>query len=286
MWQVDIQIPMNHATTLLDSLESDFLSGSCFENPDDPKIWIVSFLSDAEPDKQAISNQLASLGKTFSFPLPSFSVTPVVQKDWVTESQNYFSPLTVGKFYIHTSWHDTLSIPKHLHPIAIDPSQAFGTGTHETTQGCLIALSHLADNFTPDTVLDMGTGTGILAIAARYLWPDATIIAADNDPKAVTIAQDNCTAFSVRCLEANRFTHPALATYVPYDLILANILAVPLIDMAPEVREIIHARGRIILSGFYDWQASDVLSAYQKQGFFAVDEQVFNQWGITTLRAS
>lgn len=283
MWKIDISVPMDKAAYVLDALEASYLSASCFEDSRNPRYWIVSLYTDQAPDTHALTHTLTPIAAQGSFPLPPFEITPVEEKDWVTESQNYFSPFVVGKFYIHTSWHNPLSIPADTYPMEIDPAQAFGTGTHDTTQGCLLALSKLADSYTPHSILDMGTGTGILAIAARYLWPDATIIAADYDQKAVDIAAKNSERFSIRCVHADSFHHTAITPYAPYDLILANILAIPLIAMAPDIRPVLKPAGKAILSGFYDWQMEEVTTAYKEQGLHVIDTMLRNQWGILTF---
>lgn len=284
MWQIDIEVPMDKAAHFLDALESSALSSSCFESPNEPKIWIVSLFMGEKPNEQFLTNQLKMLADITSIPVPFFSITALPEKDWVTESQRYFTPLIVGKFYIHTSWHTLDEMPAHLYPIEIDPSQAFGTGTHDTTQGCLLALTELAEgNFVPKKILDMGTGTGILAVAARHLWPNATIIAADNDQKAVSIAQTNSRLLSITTVHADSFIHPAIITYAPFDLIIANILAIPLIEMAPKVPIILAPSSIMVLSGFYDWQMEELLATYRAVNLIPIQKQLRNQWGIVTL---
>jgi len=282
LWKIDITVPMDKATHVLDALESSYLSASCFEDTTNPTCWIVTLYTDKMPDAASLHASVNLLAQNEHFTVPDIHIAEVEEKDWVSESQNYFSPFIAGKFYIHTSWHEVV-LPSGSYPIEIDPAQAFGTGTHDTTQGCLIALSELAGGYTPERILDMGTGTGILAIASRHLWPNALIVAADYDQKAVDIAGKNTKDFSVLCIHADNFCHPAITKHAPYDLILANILAIPLIEMAPQIGHILMPGGKLILSGFYDWQISEVTEAYKKQGLYIYNSMLRNQWGIVTF---
>jgi ribosomal protein L11 methyltransferase len=156
---------------------------------------------------------------------------------------------------------------------------AFGTGHHGTTQGCLRALDSLSDGSPPARIADIGCGTAVLAMAAARLWPEAQVIASDNDPVAVEVAEANLAANGltgrVACRVAEGFGHPDLAAAAPFDLIVANILKAPLIALAPDMAAHCAPGGRLILSGLLTEQGDDVASHYSRHGFsLEKDEQI------------
>lgn len=165
---------------------------------------------------------------------------------------------------------------------------AFGTGHHATTLGCLLALDRLAtEGFHAQNVIDVGCGTAVLAMAAAKLWPQP-MLASDIDRVAVDVAQANVAANAlqghVTCLEAMGFEHPDIRARAPYDLIFANILKGPLIQLAPDMRRHAAPGGLAILSGLLNTQASDVLAAYTAQGFATIAHNEIGDWTTLTLR--
>lgn len=190
---------------------------------------------------------------------------PLEMKDWVSEIQSQFPPLSVGRFYIHGS-----HLPPKSHPaisIKMDAGCAFGTGEHGTTAGCLRALELLARTGRPQKILDLGCGTGILAIAAQKLWPEARIVGSDMDAVAVQVAARNArqnTVPQIKCYTAAGFKHPALQQQ--YDLVIANILARPLIFLARDVVHHLKPGGTAILSGLLNTQEKEVQMAYHARG--------------------
>ena len=195
--------------------------------------------------------------------------------DWVTLSQQGLEPIRAGRFFVHTPAHRD-SAPPDLIAFEIDAGRAFGTGQHETTTGCLLALdalkkegAHFAD------IADIGTGTGLLAFAAMRLWPATRAIASDIDPVAIEVTAENAAINQVRLgrgrgrlalAVATGLAHRQLQARAPYDLVIANILAGPLIDLAPEVAASLAPGGRLILAGLLDHQADRVAAAYRRQG--------------------
>ncbi len=190
---------------------------------------------------------------------------PLEMKDWVSEIQSQFPPLSVGRFYIHGSHIEAPSKPKIS--LKIDAGCAFGTGEHGTTSGCLRALEFLARTRRPQQILDLGCGTGILAIAAQKLFPEATIVGSDMDAVAVRVAQkngrDNATP-QTKFYCAAGFKHRALPKQ--YDLIFANILARPLIFLAGDIHRNLKSGGVAILSGLLITQEKEVRMAYHARG--------------------
>jgi len=186
--------------------------------------------------------------------------------DWVAENQRSFKPFAVGPFWIHPS-HARDGIPAGLLPIEIDAGMAFGTGTHATTRGCLELLASLHPQDVSMAV-DVGCGSGILAIALAKLFC-TPILGGDNDEQAVLVARENAERNGVWCefYVSIGLQAPELARHVPYDLIVANILAGPLIELSESFAAAIRPGGRVLLSGLLAEQADMILSTYQRRGF-------------------
>jgi ribosomal protein L11 methyltransferase len=202
-------------------------------------------------------------------------------------SQSGLQPIRAGRFYVHTPTYR--SVPPGTLPFEIDASLAFGTGQHATTSGCLEALDRLdREGARFANVADIGTGTGLLAFAALALWPEARCIATDVDPTAVAVARDNAAINHVKLghgagelllAEADGMDSPLLAARAPFDLIVANILAGPLIELAPDFARALGPGGTIILAGLLDSQADAVGGAYQAQDF-QVRDRGFGEWPV------
>jgi ribosomal protein L11 methyltransferase len=229
---------------------------------------------------------------------PSASgIAPVVEKiedrDWVTLSQQGLEPIRAGRFFVHTPQHRD-SAPGDAIALEIDAGRAFGTGQHETTGGCLIALSRLkAGGTAVANLLDLGTGTGLLAFAAMRLWPAARAAASDNDPVAIEVGEENAAINGVRTgrargqlelVVADGMDHPRLQARAPYDLVIANILAGPLIGLAPSVARAIAPGGRLVLAGLLDHQAAAVARAYRREGLMLTGRVDRGEWPTLVMR--
>lgn len=252
---------------------------------------MIDIYCDAEPDAEMLRNimELSPSAKTAK-------AEPVVEKladdDWVTMSQQDLEPLRAGRFYVHTSDSPPLGDPK-VKNICIDASQAFGTGHHETTLGCLESLDRLKQNGQQySNIIDVGTGTGLLAFAARHLWPIAQIIASDIDPVAIEVSEGNAAVNNIAIGDARRairletsngLDHAAIGRRAPYDLIIANILAGPLIALAPQIAAAATSNTVLILAGLLKAQRSEVLHAYMREGFRLRHSRMENEWPCLTL---
>ena len=188
--------------------------------------------------------------------------------DWIKLSQEGLPPVRAGRFFIYGA-HDEGCVPRGVIPIRIEAGMAFGTGHHETTALCLAALSDLAKRRRFGNVLDLGCGTGLLAIGAAKLWR-LRVIASDIDPVAIEVTRQNAQANDeaplIHAVVADGLTSPALAARAPYDLVLANILAEPLTRLAPDITRALTPGGIAVLSGLLHWQENLVLSFYRTLG--------------------
>lgn len=247
--------------------------------------WRLTGHCVAEPDRVALETRVAIAAASAAIDPPAITIEEIPATDWVADYRARTSPVTIGSFFIYPS-HYRGRVPDGLIGIRLDAGLAFGTGEHESTSGCLAALEGLRDRgFTPARALDMGCGSAILAIAMALLWPDAAIVAVDNDPDSVATAAENVAengcAGAVGVAYSDGYDSSVVRSGAPYDLIAANILARPLIVMAPDVAAALAAGGQIILSGILSEQAGEVLEAYKSVGFAPADRLDLGNW--TTL---
>jgi ribosomal protein L11 methyltransferase len=205
--------------------------------------------------------------------------------DWIKLSQEGLPPVRAGRFFVYGA-HDAGVVPPGVIPIRIEAGMAFGTGHHETTTLCLSVMSDLAKYRTFSRALDLGCGTGLLAIAAVKLWRK-TVRASDIDFVATTVARENAIANEaspmIRTIVADGMDNPALAEGAPYDLIVANILAGPLTRLAPAISAALGARGVLILSGLLTWQENLVLSFYRPHGLVLRKRRRDGPWSALLL---
>ncbi|HEX8482054.1 MAG TPA: 50S ribosomal protein L11 methyltransferase [Allosphingosinicella sp.] len=259
-------------------------------DPSAPDAWRLDAYFAEEPTAEML-DLLASLAPSAAGAAPL--VEKVEDRDWVTLSQQGLEPIRAGRFFVHTPAHRD-SAPADSIALEIDAGRAFGTGQHETTTGCLIALSRMkAGGAAAANLLDLGTGTGLLAFAALRLWPSARAAASDNDPVAIEVSLENAAINGIKVgrargqLElavAEGMEHPRLQARAPYDLVIANILAGPLIELAPSVATAIAPGGRLILAGLLDHQAPAVAAAYRRQGMMLTGRVERGEWPTLVMR--
>ena len=214
----------------------------------------------------------------------------VPDENWVAISQAALPPVVAGRFVVHGS-HDRARVGLRPGAIEIDAGEAFGTAHHATTLGCLEALDrltrHRSGQRTIRRVLDLGCGSGVLAIAAARALPDARVIASDIDAKAVEVARGNLrrnrVARRVALATAAGFAHPVLRG--PFELVLANILAGPLIVLAPALARVLAPAGMAVLSGILAEQSREVEAAYRAAGLSLDQKRILAGWATLVLRA-
>jgi ribosomal protein L11 methyltransferase len=258
-----------------------------FEIEDDSGLWEVGayFL---EPPSEAILEVLA-----LAFGAKPFALSELPEIDWVAHVRRELAPVEAGRFFVYGS-HDADKLPAVLAeggrvPLQIEATVAFGTGHHGTTLGCLRAFDRLAAaGFAPVKVADIGCGTAVLAMAAAAVLPEALVLASDIDKVAVDVARANVAINDldgrIECLEAAGFAHPRLAETAPFDLVFANILKGPLIELAPPMAAHLAPGGKIILSGLLGVQAEAVTAAYVAAGFQPESRDDIGEWSTLVLR--
>jgi ribosomal protein L11 methyltransferase len=209
-------------------------------------------------------------------------------------SQSGLGPIRSGRFFVHTPMHYA-DRPADATCFEIDAGLAFGTGQHATTAGCLEALDRLeteGKRFT--NIADIGTGTGLLAFAALALWPEARAIATDIDQIAIDVTDENARINGVRLghgpgelllAVADGMDHPLISARAPFDLLIANILAGPLIDLAPAFAKSVAPGASVVLAGLLDTQAEAVIAAYEAEGM-KVSERGEGEWCVLMLDAA
>jgi ribosomal protein L11 methyltransferase len=251
-----------------------------FEVEDGQGIWEVGgYFLEAPSD---ISLALLSV----AYGANSFVVSEVPDQDWVAKVQRELPPVEAGRFFVYGS-HDLEHLPAGRIGLLIEAAMAFGTGHHGTTLGCLRAFDRLLDQGRSfENVLDLGCGTAVLAMAAARMSLNS-VIASDIDPVAVEVAVVNVLANDlegrVNCVESIGFDAPALAHAAPFDLIFANILKGPLIDLAPAMAVHLAPGGIAILSGLLVEQADDIVAVYNAQGVDLVKREDLGEWTALTL---
>lgn len=211
-----------------------------------------------------------------------WAVSLVPDVDWVAKVRRDLPPVVAGRFVVHGA-HSLPDLPPGL-PILVEAAMAFGTGHHATTLLCLRALDRLeAEGLRPHRVLDLGSGTAVLAMAAALAWPGAQVTASDNDPVAFDTACANVAAngLGVACVLAEGMADPALLG--PWDLVVANILKGPLVELAPAVAAALAPEGRLILSGLLAEQAEDVEAAYAAFGINPRGREAIGDWAALEL---
>ncbi|WP_336294292.1 50S ribosomal protein L11 methyltransferase [Bartonella sp. CB169] len=234
-------------------------------------------------DKENQENAAERFAYIFSIAPDKINCEILPNIDWVKQSLEGLTPVHAGPFFLHGS-HNRNDIPPNVLPIEIEANQAFGTGHHGTTAGCLEMISKVMQNENSQNVLDLGTGTGVLAIGIAMLKP-VSILASDIDPIAIQVAQHNIALNGVKeyitAVTATGFSHDQIASRAPFDLIIANILANPLIELAQEMVQALSKGGSLILSGILEEQHTHVVETYIKQGLKHIE--TYHRQGWVTI---
>ena len=257
-------------------------------DPARPDDWRIQAYFEAQPTTQ----ELILLRRLAAGAEPRIEC--LAETDWVTMSQAGLEPIRAGRFFVHTPTHRH-AIPEGATAFEIDAGLAFGTGQHNTTAGCLAALDGLErDGKRFRNIADIGTGTGLLAFAAVALWPEAKAIATDIDPISIDVGRENAAINEVSIghgtgellfAVADGMDHALLTARAPFDLLIANILAGPLIELAPALAASVTPDATLILAGLLDTQADAVIATYEAVGM-QVTRRGAGEWCVLVLTAS
>ncbi|MDG5751077.1 50S ribosomal protein L11 methyltransferase [Qipengyuania sp. XHP0211] len=294
-WKIYAECSKDQATAALVAYEEDL---------DWPADWVVTGMEVADhlPDdwtfevyldrkpKPADIKRVAAL---FEGKAPALIVEKLPDTDWVVESQKGVDPIRAGRFHVRTPEH---AADPELVDFVIPASQAFGTGQHQTTAGCLAMLDLMKRaGMAARNVADIGTGTGLLAFAALHLWPNAKATASDIDAVCAGVVADNCELNGIpqgagpgalTMVIADGMADPLLEARGPYDLFIANILAGPLVELAPEFAAAMAPGANLLLAGLLETQEAQVRRAYRALGFRLARRLVNGDWSILWLRKS
>jgi len=267
------------ASILAETFDSMGAAASAFESSGG---WAVEAHFAFEPDREKVADLVrATAGEAAARAIRFEILQP---KDWIAASLAGLAPVAVGRFVVHGA-HDRVKVASNQIGIEIEAALAFGTGHHGTTQGCLVALDRIAKIKRPRRILDIGTGSGVLAIAAARAW-HRVVVASDIDPLSVTIARANVGANRVgsyvRVIQAAGVNAPAIRGQ-RYDLVVANILLPVLQRLALPVRLLAAKRATIVLSGLLPEQANEVLAVWRAQGFALSRRDIIEGWVTLTL---
>lgn len=304
MWRATTAVPAAHAAGFVRALEAGAVSIGLFDADEavarraiglEPGSWasdlwlaetcLIEALYDAKPDAGALGAALALVAASAGTDVPPLALERMEERDWVAATNATAEPITAGRYVVLPGREGAAPVGRTV--IRMVATTAFGTGHHETTQGCLLALDRLARRPAPRRVLDLGTGTGVLAIAAARTWP-ARVLATDIDVRAVRAARLNILANGlgprIRTVAAPGWRHRLIHEGGPWDLVLANILARPLAAMAPDLARGLAPGGHAVLSGLLAWQEPFVLARQRRAGLRLVGRIRRGEWTTLLVR--
>ncbi|MGI9521294.1 MAG: 50S ribosomal protein L11 methyltransferase [Hyphomicrobiaceae bacterium] len=256
---------------------------------EEDKLWRVEAYYAHQPDAVRFQEELSQLTETM---IPPVDVMTVPNENWVALSQAALPPVRAGRFTVYGS-HDKGNVAAGRNSILIDAGEAFGTAHHATTSGCLRAIDRFAQHGKHCKILDLGTGSGILAIALARALPKCHIAATDVDICAVEVAIANAAANKVgpqstgqrlQIFVASGLDHPNLYALKPFDLVVANILAGPLIALAKSIAMAVRNSGILVLSGILVEQAAEVSAHYIAHGFVMLRHERDEGWSTLVMR--
>jgi ribosomal protein L11 methyltransferase len=294
-WKLSVLAPKGVIQTALaahealDDWDPDIVLTGSEVAEDRPQEWRL----DAYLPRRPRAADRAAIGGLFAGPAPELRSEKLPETDWVVETQKNIEPIRAGRFFVRTPDHESARGEREIE-LVIPAAQAFGTGQHATTAGCLTMLDTMKQRgVSVRNLVDVGTGTGVLAFASLALWPGAFAAAGDIDRVCDEAVAENARLNAVALgkgrgalamVVAEGLDHPLLRARAPYDLVIANILAGPLISLAMDFSEAIQPRGHLLLAGLLTTQEAAVRAAYRIAGFRLAGRLVIGDWSILWLR--
>lgn len=289
LWKVDIDFGQDLSGETAAAI-SDALEEACGESclsvfvknleATDGDRWIVSLTTMGPPDEAVLRARLADILEP-----KGFLSEKLPETDWLLHVHENFPPVTLGGFFIYGSHYEG-ALPADKIPLRIDAATAFGSGEHETTKGCLTALEDLSRERAFKNALDMGCGSGILAIGMQKLWPQIKLTAIDIDPESVTVTKRHADMNGATLVAAagDGYKTPLCVQNAPYDVVAANILAGPLVEMAGDLAKNLEKGGYAVLSGLLARQEKDVTEAQKAAGLEFVRSLAVGDWRALVFR--
>jgi ribosomal protein L11 methyltransferase len=282
-WRVEVVVPRHAGPVLAEALEPLCAVVSWFADEGEARVHGHCL---ACPDDAALDSVLVAVAAALGIAVPEAHVALVTPRDWITETVRQFPPITVGRYFVHSA-HFADQVPAGRVALQVGAGAAFGSGEHASTAGCLLALDRLARRRRVVRGLDMGCGSGILALAVARTWR-APVVACDIDPEAVRVSRRNArrngVASVVRAVVGDGYATPAVRRGTPYDLVVSNILARPLARMAPALARVLAAGGVAVLAGFLARDSAPVEIAHRRAGLRLEARLTIDDWCTVVMR--
>lgn len=283
LFQITLVVDKENAEAFADALGVICESISWTDREEDSQATINAF-AQHQPERSALEAALAVIALSLNIPTPDFDISQIAVRNWLADNIKQFPPLSAGRFFIYSAEFDGL-VPMGKIGLRVPAGIAFGSGDHGSTKGCLLAIDGLKDK-TVTRALDMGCGSGILALAMAKRWP-VQIVASDLDPDSVTVTRENAAqngvAHLIHAVHGTGYAHAAVRRN-RYDLIVSNILARPLTRLAAELSRHLAPGGTVVLSGLLERDGTRVLSAHRQQGLFLKSRFRVDGWLTLVLQ--
>ncbi len=283
-WTARFSAAPDHAEKLSAAFQDDAVALTVLAPPR-RKTAVVEALYKTEPDEARLNAQLSLAAMLHGLPLPKLSIAVVPPLDWLEKVASDFPALPIARWTIHGAMHRS-AVPDRRYALQIDATSAFGTGEHPTTRGCLIMLHQLLKHTAPQSMLDVGCGSAILAMGFLKSRTGKAV-AVDLDAESIRVAKENANvnglAPRMTILLGSGYRNRQVRAKAPYDLIMANIFAGPLSQMAKDLKRHLRPGGHAILSGILNHQANRVITAHRQQGLIVTRKMIIGEWSILAL---
>ncbi len=286
LWEIALELPHSkYIETFEAAFEGISVATATFEIETSPKWRFTAYIPE-EVTKAELQTKLQSVEAHAGVSIPVKTIRSITEKDWVAEYQKGMRPIKVGSYYISGS-HVSEPTPLGCVSVKIDAGLAFGTGSHETTRSCLEAMEEICGERPPVNALDLGTGSGILAIALAKRHK-ILVFASDQDHVAIRVARENAAVNGVRkyikFFQSDGFENPELRRHAPFELIIANIVSKPLIVLAEDIANATGTNGKVVLSGILTSQAKAVTEEFRDRGLVLIKKIIKADWETVVLK--